>query len=262
MFRRKWDEFEKQIQSQVAELRDGLFEKMGPQKEKVEEFFSQDSESFQQKKEEFRQWGERYVAELKRKSESPKLLKAKEDFFVLLRNLGINDELLRQTFNQNRKELLDPIVGETIAIISLILGWKEKDKEAFSQSIGEIGVAGVFAAKPFICLIAICGLAWGYQENFHGEAFKKGGVLGLTGFLAAALSPGGFVGLLAAIVTMVYFNKKLKVDRPIETQLKEIFQEIKSGGFFSEVRQAWKGFEDFLSKILIKKDKPTPHSHP
>jgi len=54
MFRRKWDEFEKQIQSQVAELRDGLFEKMGPQKEKVEEFFSQDSESFQQKKVEFR----------------------------------------------------------------------------------------------------------------------------------------------------------------------------------------------------------------
>ena len=117
-------------------------------------------------------------------------------------------------------------------------------------------MAGVFAAKPFICLIAICGLAYGYQENFHGESFKKGGVLGLAGLAAATITPGGFVGLLAAIATMLYLNKKLKVNRPVEIQLKEIFGQVKSGVFFKEVRKSWKDFEEFLSNLFVRA-KPT-----
>ena len=209
-------------------------------------------EAVKEQKEAFVEWGKLYVEDLKSKNNSEKLEKAKDDFFVLLRNLGINDEFLRQSFEQNKKELLDPIIGERVAILSLILGWSKKDKELFSQALGEIGVAGVFAAKPFICLIAVCGLAWGYNDYFHTEAFKKGGVLGLAGITAVTLSPGGFVGLLSAIVTMVYLNKKLKVDRPIETQLKEMFQQIRDGQFFKEVRQSWKSFESFLSKLLRK----------
>jgi len=211
-----------------------------------------DARDYKEKKEEFIEWGKSYVEELKGKAESEKVSKAKENFFVLLRNLGINDELLKQTFVENKKELLDPVIGETIAIVSLILGWKQKDKEAFSQALGEIGVIGVFAAKPFICLIAICGLAYGYQENFHTESFKKGGVLGIAGIAAATFSPGGFVGILAAVVTMLYLNKKLKVNRPIETQVKEIFGQVKSGVFFKDVRESWKNFEGFLSKLIIK----------
>ena len=118
-------------------------------------------------------------------------------------------------------------------------------------------MAGVFAAKPFILLIAICGLAYGYNRSFHKEAFKKGGILGLSGMTAAWLAPGAFVGLLAAIVTMVYFNKKLSVDKPIEKQLKEIYQQVRSGEFFGEVRQSWKSFEEFLGKVINKEDAAT-----
>ena len=255
MFRDQWNEFEENLTMVASEFRERIFDKLSKRKPGVEKVFNWNKEDFESRKAEFVEWGKSYIDELKVKAESEKVGKAKENFFVLLRNLGINDELLRQTFAQNKKEMLDPIIGETVAIVSLVLGWNQKDKEAFSQALGEIGVAGVFAAKPFICLIAICGLAWGYQENFHSESFKKGGVLGLAGIAAVGLTPGGFTGLLAAVVTMVYLNKRLKVDRPIETQLKEIFQQIRSGEFFGEVRKSWKGFEDFLSKILKKKTK-------
>ncbi len=258
MFRQHWGELETHMQSLLSDLKSDFYRKMKPSRNKVEKFILDNPAAMKRKKEEFLAWGRVYVEELKQKSETEKVIKAKEDFFVLLRSFGINDELLRQTFNENKKEILDPVIGEAVALISIVLGWKEKDKESFSQALGEIGVAGVFAAKPFICLIAICGLAWGYQENFHGESFKKGGFLGVAGFLAAAVSPGGFVGFLSAIITMLYFNKKLKIDRPIESQLKEILGEIKKGGLVKELKTAWKGFEDFLSKLLIKnKEKPS-----
>lgn len=251
MFRKQWSELEGNFNKAADEIRNRVLGAVGGRK-KVKKVSDWNKESVLERKEEFVRWGKDYVDELKKKAETEKVLNAKENFFVLLRNLGINDEVLRQTFEQNRKEILDPVIGETVALVSLILGWSQKDKESFSQALGEIGVAGVFAAKPFICLIAICGLAWGYQEIFHSESFKKGGVLGLAGVAAVALTPGGFAGLLAAIVTMVYLNKKLMVDRPIETQLKEIFVQIKNGEFFKEVRGSWKAFEEFLSKLLSK----------
>ena len=258
MFRDYWHEFEENISMVAEEIREKVSYQISRRKEGFNKAVKMDSEDINSRKEEFIDWGKSYVEELKGKAEGEKFNKSRENFFVLVRNLGINDELLRQTFNQNKKEFLDPVIGETVAIVSLVLGWGGKDKEAFSQALGEIGVAGVFAAKPFICLIAICGLAYGYNENFHKESFKKGGVLGLAGLTAAALSPGGFVGLLAAIVTMLYFNKKLKVDRPIETQIKEIFKQIKNGDFFKEVRESWRALEVFLSKLFNKENSSVP----
>ncbi len=247
MFREQWDQFEKNVTMVADELRDTLFEKIGRSKAKVEKIVKSDPKAT---KEAFVGWGKEYVNKVKAKAEGEKAQRAKDNFFTLLRNLGVNEAVIIETFQQNKKEVLDPLIGETIAIVALVLGWTQKDKEAFSQALGEIGVAGVFAAKPFLCLIAICGLAYGYQENFHPEAFKKGGVLGLAGMSAVALTPGGFVGLLSAIVTILYLNKRLKIDRPIEAQLKELFQHIRSGGFFKEVRGAWKNFESFLSKLF------------
>ncbi len=247
MLRDHWDQFEKNISIVADELRDFVFEKFKGSKSKVEKIVKADPK---ENKEAFVNWGREYVETVKKKAAGEKAQKAKENFITLLRNLGINETVIVETFQQNRKEVLDPLIGETVAIVALVLGWTQKDREAFSQALGEIGVAGVFAAKPFLCLIAICGLAYGYQENFHPEAFKKGGVLGLAGMTAVALTPGGFVGLLSAIVTILYLNKKLKVDRPIETQLKELFQHIRSGGFFKEVRGAWKGFESFMSRLF------------
>ena len=101
-------------------------------------------------------------------------------------------------------------------------------------------------------LIALCGLAYGYQKHFHQEAFKKGGVLGLTGVTIGFLSPGGAIGILMAIVAVIYLNKKLKVDRPIETQVKEIFWEIRRGSFFRDIRKSWGKFESFLQKLFQK----------
>lgn len=253
MFRQHWDNFENEVSDLFESLRDRFVDGFSNNTEKVKDALPKTPEEFSEKKEDFVNWGKEYIENLKQKMDSEKISKTKDNFFVLLRNLGVNEELLRETFQQNKKEILDPMIGELVAILALVLGWQQKDKEAFSQALGEIGVIGVFTAKPFICLIAICGLAYGYHKNFHKEAFKKGGVLGLSGLVAAALTPGGFIGILAAIVTMVYFNRKLSVDRPIETQLKEIFQQIKSGGFFKEVRQSWNEFESFLSQLIHKK---------
>ena len=251
MFRNQWNEVEKRVQSYAQEVRDKILErtKVGSKSLKEKVYSSEDREKL---KEDFIGWGKEYTEKLKTKMDSEKVSEVKENFFVLIRNLGINDQLLRETFSSNKKELLDPVVGEAIAILALVLGWSKKDKEAFSQALGEIGVAGIFAAKPFILLIAICGLAYGYNRSFHKEAFKKGGVLGIAGMTAAWLAPGTFVGLLAAIVTMVYFNKKLSVDKSIEGQLKEIYQKVRSGDFFGEVRQSWKNFEEFLTKLFNK----------
>lgn len=247
MFRQNWNDFEENITMVFGEIRDTLFDKIKGSKSKVEKFSDP-----ARTKEEFIEWGKEYIEGVKAKAEGEKVQKAKENFITLLRNLGLNDEMIQETFKQNPKEVLEPLIGESIALVALVLGWSKKDKEAFSQALGEIGVAGVFAAKPFICLIAICGLAYGYQDHFHKEAFKKGGVLGFAGITAVALSPSGFTGLLTAIVSMLYLNKKLKVDRPIETQLKEIFSQIKSGVFFKEMRSSWRQFETFLSKLFKK----------
>ncbi|MCJ8277803.1 MAG: hypothetical protein HRT44_00495 [Bdellovibrionales bacterium] len=252
MFRSQWDEFENKVNSFVDEIKEKISDRQVSKafkgvKQKV--ITPEEAEAL---KEDFIQWGKSYTDRLKSKVDHEKVSEIKSNFFTLLRNLGVNDQLLQETFASNKKEFLDPLVGESIAIIALILGWSKKDKELFSQSLGEIGVAGLFAAKPFILLIAICGLAYGYNRSFHKEAFKKGGVLGLAGLTAAWLAPGPFVGLLAAIVAMVYFNRKLSVDKPIEKQLKEIFNQIRGGEFFSEVRESWKSFEEFLAKLFIK----------
>lgn len=249
MFRSQWQEIEDGLMDAFNEMRHLVTERWSQKKASS---FSFSATEVEKRKEDFEKWGREYVQKLKEKAGSERVSQAKENFFVLVRNLGINDELLRETFVQNKKEFLDPMVGEAIAVVALVLGWQKKDKETFSQALGEIGVVGVFAAKPFLCLIAICGLAYGYHRNFHVESFKKGSVLGLAGLTAAALTPGGFVGLLAAIVTMVYLNKKLSVEKPIEGQLKEIFQQIRSGDFFSEVRGSWKNLENFLSRLFQK----------
>ncbi len=253
MFRREWNEFEKTISDFASEMREFVEEKFNFSKQEYEKAVNMTPD---ERKQAFIQWGRKYVEKVKSKSNTERVSRAKDSFFSLLRNLGVNEAFVKETFKANSKEVLDPLVGETIAIIALVLGWSPKDKELFSQAIGEIGVAGVFAAKPFLCLIALCGLAYGYQDNFHQESFKKGGVLGLAGLTAMALSPGGFVGILAAIVAILYFNKKLKVDRPIETQLKEIIQQIKSGEFFKEVRKAWSDFEKFLGQLFSKNEDP------
>ena len=52
---------------------------------------------------------------------------------------------------------------------------------------------------------------------------------------------------------MIYFNRKISTDRPVESQLKEIFQQIKSGEFFKEIRSSWKSLEEFLTKLLRSK---------
>ena len=211
--------------------------------------------------EDFVQWGREYIDRMKSSKWASQMEKAKTNFFSLLRVLGVNDELLRETFMANKKEFLDPLFGEFIAVIALVLGWKNKDKEAFSQALGEIGVVGVFAAKPFVCLIALCGLAWGYERSFHPEAFKKGGLVGIGGMTAAFFAPGAFTGLLAAIVVMVYINRKISIDRPVETQVREIFQQIKKGQFVKETREAWRSFEEFLEKLFKSsepKEEPSP----
>jgi hypothetical protein len=249
MFRGHWERFESNIGMVASELREVLLEKLGGNKSKVEKFVNQDPK---QTRETFVQWGKDYVHKVKAKADGEKAQRAKDNFIILLRNLGVNEQVIFEAFRQNRKEVLDPLIGETVALVALVLGWQHKDREAFSQALGEIGVAGVFAAKPFLCLIAICGLAYGYQENFHPQAFKKGGVLGLAGMTAVALTPGAFTGLLAAIVTILYLNKRLKIERPIETQLKELLMHIRSGGFFKEVRGAWRNLEAFLSRLFTK----------
>lgn len=253
MFRQQWQEFEDNIRMVAGEIREEFFNRMKPSKEKFEGWNQMNPD---EQREAFVKWGKEYVEKVKNSSKGEKVKETKDNFFTLLRNLGFNDQLIIETFNQNKKEVLDPLIGEVVAIICLVLGWKQKDKELFSQALGEIGVAGIFAAKPFLCLIAICGLAYGYQENFHAESFKKGGVLGLAGLAAMALTPGGAIGLLAAIVTMLYLNKKIKVDRPVETQLKEILNQIRSGEFFREVRSAWAKFEEFLTSLYNGKYKP------
>lgn len=257
MFRDQWREIEETLQEKASEIRSQFLKAFESSKSQVKQYTDLSDEERKQK---FEEWGKTYVEKVKSKANNQKLQAAKDNFLVLLRNLGINDELLIESFNANKKEVLDPLIGETIAIIALVLGWSQKDKEAFSQALGEIGVVGVFAAKPFLCLIALCGLAYGYQEHFHKEAFKKGGVLGFAGITAAFFSPGGFVGILATVVTILYFNKKLKVDRPIEAQLKEIVQQIHSGEFFKEVRNSWQSLESFLSKLFEKK--PNPPNQP
>lgn len=251
MFREQWKEIEKRMEEFATEMREKFAGEFHSKTNSFKDRVVTEEERLKLK-EDFLKWGNEYVDKLKGKVDNEKISEMRENFFVLLRNLGINDQLLRETFASNKKELLDPIIGESIAIVTLVLGWSKKDKEAFSQALGEIGVAGVFAAKPFICLIAVCGLAYGYNRTFHKEAFKKGGVLALSGMTAAWLAPGAFVGLLAAVVTMMYFNKKLSVDKPIEKQLKEIFQQIRKGEFFGEVRMAWKNFENFLSQLFKK----------
>lgn len=257
MFRDQWNIFEEKANAFAGSIRDQLLERLKSSSQEVERIVK--TKNPEERKKEFVNWGRDYVEELKSKAHGEKVQKAKENFFILLRNLGLNDQFIIETFQQNKKEVLDPLIGETVALVALVLGWKKQDKELFSQALGEIGVAGIFAAKPFMCLIAICGLAYGYQENFHQEAFKKGGVLGLAGVAAVTLSPGGFVGILAAVVTMLYLNKKLQVDRPIEKQVKEIFQQIKTGVFFKEMRGSWRSFEAFLSKLFTKESgiKPT-----
>jgi hypothetical protein len=246
VFRERWSEFENQIQEAASEFRSRVLEKFQGSKSKVERMVPDPLNN----PEDFIKWGREYVKEVRKKADSEKVERARENFFVLLRNLGLNDQVVRETFSQNKKEILDPLIGEMVALVALVLGWKEKDKEVFSQALGEIGVAGVFAAKPFLCVIAICGLAYGYQENFHSESFKKGGVLGLAGMAAMAITTTTFVGILAAIVTILYLNKKLNVERPIENQLKEIFQTIRSGAFFKDVRKSWSRFEDFLGQLF------------
>lgn len=251
MLRDYWNEFEKNLSMVAEEVREAFLEKFNSSKRQVQNYAKLSEEEKRQK---FEEWGRAYVQKLKEKGNSERVDRIRDHFIVLVRNLGLNEELLKQTFQNGKKEVLDPVFGEIVAIIAMVLGWSQKDKELFSQSLGEIGVAGVFAAKPFLCLIAICGLAYGYQENFHKEAFKKGGVLSAAGLAVAFCSPGGFVGLLAAIVTVLYLNKKIGVGRPVETQLKEILSQMKNGDFFREIRKSWSEFEDFLSK-LFKKDK-------
>lgn len=248
MFRKEWAHLEEDLAESFSSLKNTLWKNLKGSKSRVDKIVTeQDPEKMKQ---EFIKWGQEYAQKVKDKAESEKFRKARDNFYTLLRNLGINERVIIETFQQNKKEILDPLIGESVALVAVVLGWSQKDRELFSQSLGEIGVAGLFAAKPFLCLIAICGLAYGYQEHFHAEAFKKGGVLGLAGIISVTLSPGGFVGLLTAVIAILYLNKKLKVDRPIETQLKEIFQQIRSGAFFKEVRGAWGQFEAFISKIF------------
>ena len=246
-FREQWGHFEENLSTLASDVKALLREKLSEQSFDGALPLGKGSSW-----EDYVAWGKNYVDEIKKKSSGEKVEKAKEDFYSILRALGVNDALLRETFAANKKELLDPLVGELVAIVTLILGWTKKDKEAFSKALGEIGVLGVFAAKPFVCLVAICGLAYGYNRTFHKESFKKGGIIGLAGLGTAWLAPAGFVGLLAALVVIIYLNKKLSVDRPIEHQIKEIFKQIKQGQFVKDVRQSWNHFEDFLEKLFIK----------
>lgn len=246
-FREHWNQFEENLELITGDMKGFLQEKLSIKNFKIAVPLDKDATW-----DDYISWGKSYVGEIKEKATGEKAQKAKENFYSILRTLGVNDTLLREAFEENKKELLDPLVGELVAVVTLILGWSKKDKEAFSKALGEIGVLGVFAAKPFICLIAICGLAYGYNRTFHKEAFKKGGVIGLAGIGAAWLAPGGFVGLLAALVVIIYLNKKLSVERPIEHQIKEIFKQIKQGQFIKEVRQSWTNFEEFIEKLFTK----------
>ena len=252
MFRNLFDDMEEGFDAILGKVRDKI-------NESAKEF---QGLSPDERKEKFVNWGRDYVSKLNESKVSQSAEKAKESFFSLIRLLGLNEDLLKQTFAQNKREVLEPVFGEFLAVLTLILGWKKQDKEAFSQALGEIGVFGLLAAKPFVLLIAVCGLAWGYQKTFNANAFKKGGLIGLSGMTAAMLAPGAFVGLLAAVVVVVYLNKKIDVQKPVEAQVKEIVKSICNGEIIKEARESWKKFEAWLEELFTQQEEPPVNESP
>jgi hypothetical protein len=258
MLRQQWNEIESQLQELGAELRD---EYLVPGLARLETYWRQQIKPRSKESnnpsdlnaegpsQDFTEWAKTYLEQFKSKAESVSSQDLRERLSSLLRQLGVNEDLLLRSLNQNKREVFDPLLGEVVAILSLVLGWKKKDKEEFSQALGEIGVVGLLAAKPLICLIAICGLAVGYQKHFHRDSFHKGGVLGLAGVTAMALTPAGLTGLLIVVVLLVYLNQKISNQRPVGPQVRTLVRKLVEGEWRDEAKESWNQFEAFMEEL-------------
>ena len=175
----------------------------------------------------FAKWGRDYVDALKSEN-SEEFKNIKESAYSLMISLGVSEKLIAENILENKVEVFEQLLGEAVSVFALVFAWKQEDKIMFSQAIGQIGVASLFASNPLTGLVALGGLALGYNRMFHAEAFKKGGILGLVGLGVATLFPGGIViSFLAALVAVVFINKKLDVNANIEEQIQKSCSKVK-----------------------------------
>jgi hypothetical protein len=102
-----------------------------------------------------------------------KLNDIKAGVISLLTSLGVSEKLFKEAIKDNKKEVFESILGECVAVIAMVFAWKKEDKEAFSQALGEVGVAALFALNPLVAVIALATLAIRFQKLIHPEAIKK-----------------------------------------------------------------------------------------
>jgi hypothetical protein len=188
----------------------------------------------------FIEWGKAYLSDLSSPAGMPAFGKLTDDIYGFLRNhLNIRDETARDFVTVNGQEAFAALAGGAISAVALIFAWKKEDKEAFSRSLGSIGLGSVVFANPAAFLVAVVALAIGYNRIVCKKAMVRGGFISGVAFATSALIPGPILlGLIPAIVLTIYLNKKIGKDTDLVKEGATLLRLLKSPEFRDRLREA------------------------
>ncbi len=179
----------------------------------------------------FVEWAKAYVTDLSSNAGMP-LSSASDEIYGFLRNIGVSEQAARDLVTINGTEALEAMLSGSIAAVALVFAWKTKDKEAFSKSIGALGLGAVVGINPVSLMVVVVALAIGYNKVLAKEGVKRGALLSGVAMTTSALIPGPLLlGAIPALVLTIYINKHLDKNVPLKDQAQKLIVFLKSKEF-------------------------------
>jgi hypothetical protein len=109
---------------------------------------------------------------------------------------------------------LAEIFGATLGVVSLMFGWKQKEKEEFANHASSLILAGAVSANPILLIVSLVSWAKSYTKNKNKKAFKEGTIKGLLGMgsfiMSASLFASPLLGIIIGLVVLIVVKRKLK----------------------------------------------------
>jgi len=122
-----------------------------------------------------------------------------------LKPLGIDEKKFADLFSYNTLEL----VGSVIPALAVMFSWNTNDTKKFTELVGTLSIATLYAGNPFGMIIALVGLARSYHRAKIGEvstkdwikALSKGGIISSAVLVSMSfVGPTVWAGMVSTIV--------------------------------------------------------------
>lgn len=201
----------------------------------------------------FHEWFKSYFTDLSSSAGMPIFGENSDNIYLLLRDMGISEEVARDFVTVNGQEAFESILGGALGGVSLFMAWKKEDKESFSRTLGALGLISLVGMNPVLLMLVVVSAGVAYNKLVCRKSLEKGAVLSGVGMVVGVLAPDPFiVPVICSVVIVSYLNKKMGDDFDVRLFVSDSFRFVASPENQKKVIQGFSNLQSLLRQQLVK----------